>query len=371
MNLNEISPELHLVEFMPQEASEELWSAYFTLSESIFMEFNPNARLPVRAAARRLLSTPSPLYTVRRTMALDEMNKPVAFMSIGYDTELSPSYQRDRHVCQIKVQVDKFYRRRSIGSRLLLHLLDTARRMGKETVQTDVENPIGKKFCQSMKGELVHKEVQHRMYLEEADNELAAQWLAKGRERFPDTRFELFENCPEDVIEAFCQTYTRIINERPTGGMDQTIITTPESRRIEEQNMKQRGIAWYTLISREKNGDISGMTDIMYNPREPHKVVQYFTGVSAQHRRKGLAKRLKAEMLGVIKRQFPDVEYITTSMAETNRAMQAINAQLGFKSRKTCHVYQWDLPDLKKRVEDHLMNSGKKRKTDGQKDFLL
>jgi RimJ/RimL family protein N-acetyltransferase len=222
-----------------------------------------------------------------------------------------------------------------------------------------------------MKGELVHKEVQHRMYLEEADNELAAQWLAKGRERFPDTRFELFENCPEDVIEAFCQTYTRIINERPTGGMDQTIITTPESRRIEEQNMKQRGIAWYTLISREKNGDISGMTDIMYNPREPHKVVQYFTGVSAQHRRKGLAKRLKAEMLGVIKRQFPDVEYITTSMAETNRAMQAINAQLGFKSRKTCHVYQWDLPDLKKRVEDHLMNSGKKRKTDGQKDFLL
>lgn len=366
-----LSKHLLLEEFIPKKATDELWQAYFSVSESIFLEFRPNARVPDRDASRRRLSATSPLYNVQRTIVLDESRAPVALMSIAFDTELSPSYEHDRHMCQVNIGVPNTIRRQRIAVSLLKVLLDTAESLKKNTVQAEVDNTIGKAFCKSLNGDRVHEETQHRMYMEEVNWQIAEEWLAKGKEKFPDTRFEFFADCPDAVIDEFCKTYTEIINERPTGEMDQTIITTPESRRIEEQNMKKKGIEWYTMISREGNEEISALTDLMHNLKEPHKITQYFTGVSAKHRRKGLAKRIKAEMLVVIKRLFPDVEYITTTMAPNNRPMQAINAQLGFKSRRTSHVYQWALPDLRRQVNERLSASKKRRKKDCQMDSPL
>ena len=345
-----LSTHMILEAFNPREAVDELWQAHFALSEAIFLESRPNARLPNRDAAKRLMSATSPLYTVQRTLVFDEARTPVAFMSLAYDTELSPSYAHDAHICQINLRVAAPFRRKGIALCLLNILLDRAADLGKDTIQAEVEHPVGKDFCSALKGELVHEETRHRMYMEEANWEIAEEWIKKGKEKFPDTTFEFFRECPDADIAAFCDTYTEIINERPTGEMEQTIITTPESRRVEEQNMKKKGIEWYTMISRESNGEISALTDFMYNPKEPHKIVQYFTGVSGKHRRKGLAKRIKAEMLFKIQRQFPDVEYITTTMAPNNAPMMAINEQLGFKSRQTTDMYQWALPDLRQQV---------------------
>ncbi len=363
-----ISKELLCVPFVPGEASEELWSAYFTLSESIFREFNPKSRLPDREAAKRRLSVSSPLFSTKRMIIFDEIKTPVAVVSFAYETELSPSYEIDRNVFHINMMIDKVFRRKRIATGLLKELLNTAEQMKKSTIVAEIENIPGRKFCEALNGELAHKEVQHRLYMDDVSWDEIGEWQAKGRKKFSDTTFDFFRDCSDSDIEVFCRTYTEIINERPTGDMQQTIITTCESRKIEEQNMRKKGVEWYTMISREKDGDISGMTDIMYHPKEPHKIVQYFTGVSAKHRRKGLAKRLKAEMLYAINEKFPQVEYITTTMAPDNRAMNAINAQIGFKLRKTFYVYQWELPDLKQRVDERLALK-KRRKMDYQTDF--
>ena len=143
--------------------------------------------------------------------------------------------------------------------------------------------------------------------------------------------------------------------------MEQELITTPESRRIEERYLKKKGIEWLTLITREHDGRISGLTDIMYNPEEPHKVNQYFTGVLSRYRRRGLAKRLKAEMLLAIRNRFPDVEYITTSTARTNRPMRAINKELGFQRTRNSFIFKWALSDLEKQADGILRGSGPSR----------
>ena len=363
-----LSADLFIHDFDPKTAPDESWLSFFALSETIFREFNPGSRLPDREVTRRRLLATNPLYTVKRNLVFDGGRNTVAFTHIAYDTELSPSYEHDCHIGQIHIRVVANWRRKRVATALLNRLLDSAQELNKDTIQIEADNTAGKAFCRSLKGEMVHKEVQHRLYMEEANQQTAAEWLSAGRKKFPDTQFVLFRDCPDDIIDAFCRTYTEIINQRPTGEMEQTIVTLPESRRIEEQNMKKRGIEWYTLISRENNGEISGLTDIMFHPREPHKLVQYFTGVSARHRRKRLAKRLKAEMLVVIKEHFPDVEYITTTMAPDNRPMQSINAQLGFKSRKSTHMYQWALPDLRYQVNERLRKPFRIRKTDGQRD---
>lgn len=346
-----------LVEFIPKDASENLWTPYFTLSEKIFREFNERGRLPNREAARRLLSTPNPLYTVKRWMVLDHTGSAIASASISYDTELSPDYDGSSHICQIQITVDPVYRRKKIGTRLLKYMIETANVMEKDTVRADADNSAGSEFCKYLRGKLIHKEVQHRSYLEDVDWQLVDDWCAKGRSRFPRTKIESFRACPEKDINEFCRIYTEMINQRPVGEIEEELVTTPESRRIEERNFRRREIEWHTMITREDDGRISAMTDIMYNPQEPYRVHQYFTGVLSRYRRRGLAKRLKAEMLSYIKEKFPDAEYITTTTAKENQPMRAINKQLGFMPKRTYHMFRWALQDLARRVNRVLSGS--------------
>jgi RimJ/RimL family protein N-acetyltransferase len=349
-NLPGLPKTFSLVEFIPKEASEDLWEAYFTLSETIFREFKQKGRLPDRDVVRRLFRTPNPFYSVNRWMVFEKVKRAVAFASISYDTEISPDYESNRHLCQIHISVVPAYRRKKIATNLLKHLVETAKLLEKTTVITEVDNPLGLEFRKQLRGDLVHEEIQFRLDMEDVDWQVVNKWLHRGRTKHWDTKMEFFRECPENDIEEFSRVYTEIINQRPTGDMGDDLITTPESRRIEERNLKKRGIEWYTMISREHDGQISGLTDIMFNPEEPHRVNQYFTGILVKYRKRGLAKRLKAEMLAAIKDKFPEVEYITTSTARSNRPMRAINKDLGFQPIKTCFMFRWPLRDLRKQT---------------------
>ncbi len=357
LNIPGFTNSFSIVEFIPKEAPEDLWEAYFTLSEMIFREFNKKGRLPDRGVVRGFFLTPNPLYSVKRWLVFDKEERAVASAWISYDTELSPDYESNKHLFHVRISVVPSYRRKKIASFLLKYINETAGLMGRDTLMAEVDNSLGLNFCKYLRGEVIHEEVQHRLYMEDVDWQLVEKWIEKGRIRSPKTQIELFQECPESDIEEFTRVYTEIINQRPTGDMEQQLITTPESRRIEERNLKKRGIEWYTMISREPHARISGVTDIMYNPEEPHRVNQYFTGVLAKYRRRGLAKRLKAEMLVVIENKFSEVEYITTSTARSNRPMRSINKELGFQPTKNCFMFRWSLRDLEQRVNEILSGS--------------
>jgi GNAT superfamily N-acetyltransferase len=340
-----------LMEFIPKEAPEELWESYFRLSENVFREFNQKYRLPDRLAVRRRFLAPNPLYRVRRWLLFDGADTVLAFASISFDTELSPDYESNKQICQVRILVIPSCRRKKIGSQLLNRLCETAGELGKSIVLAEADNPLAEEFCRHLEGAKVHEEVQHRLRMDDVDWQLVESWLEKGRTKTRNIGIEFFQDCPESDIEEFTRAYTEIINQRPTGDMQRELITTPESRRIEERNLKRRGIEWYTIITREHDEKISGMTDILYNQEEPYRINQYFTGVLAKYRRRELSKRLKAEMLVVIRDRFPQVEYIKTSTARKNFPMRSVNRKLGFFPHKTVFIYRWNLQDLRRRVE--------------------
>ena len=360
--IHSLSKSFSIAEFFPKEATEEIWEAYFDLSEGIFREFNEKRRLPDRGVVRRLFSTTNPLYTARRWLVFSEAQQVVAYSRMSFDTEISPDYEINRHIYQAQISVVHAYRRKKIASLVMKHMNGIAKEMGKETLMTEADNPIGIKFCRHLKGQEVLEELQQRLYMEDIDWQLASEWVEKSKAKSPHTTTEFFQECPESDIDEFCRVYTETINQRPTGGMEQEIITSPESRRIEERNIRKRGIEYYTMICREQDGSISALTDIMYNPEEPYKINQYFTGVLDRYRRKGLAKRLKAEMLFVIRDNFPDVEYIRTMTARSNQPMRAINKALGFQPTKTCIIFQWVLSDLDMRLDEILQDGEKHNK---------
>jgi GNAT superfamily N-acetyltransferase len=103
-------------------------------------------------------------------------------------------------------------------------------------------------------------------------------------------------------------------------------------------------------MSRESDGAISGMTDVLTFVYEPGFVRQQFTGVHPSARGRGLGKWLKAAMLEHVRTMHPDTIYMTTENAASNASMLAINRALGFQLHRAATTYQFSREALTRRL---------------------
>jgi RimJ/RimL family protein N-acetyltransferase len=78
------------------------------------------------------------------------------------------------------------------------------------------------------------------------------------------------------------------------------------------------------------DGEVGAFTELRLTPGSRSAVTDD-TGTVAGHRRKGLARAVKLESLRRLRHDRPEVETVTTSNAEENAAMRAINRRLGFE----------------------------------------
>lgn len=100
-----------------------------------------------------------------------------------------------------------------------------------------------------------------------------------------------------------------------------------------------------------ETGETAGFTQVAYDPRVPHVVHQYGTGVARAHRGRGLGKLLKATMLERILAERPAARYVRTGNADVNAAMLAINRKLGFRPAWAHTAWQAKLPAVRAYLE--------------------
>jgi len=98
----------------------------------------------------------------------------------------------------------------------------------------------------------------------------------------------------------------------------------------------------------ERNGDISGLTDVGWLPDQPSILNQMLTGVQERYRGRGLGKWLKGAALLRARSEFPTVTTIVTQNASSNEPMLDINTRLGFKLYREVYQFQLDIQKLKK-----------------------
>jgi mycothiol synthase len=75
------------------------------------------------------------------------------------------------------------------------------------------------------------------------------------------------------------------------------------------------------MVSREANGALSDLSEIVYHPQRPHLMMQGLTGVQQAYRGRALSKWLKAAMLLHIRERYLDVQYIDSTNASVNETM--------------------------------------------------
>jgi mycothiol synthase len=232
-----------------------------------------------------------------------------------------------------------------LGTELLGALVEKAvERANIRTLETFGFQESGWRFCDNYGGKVALEAAQYRLELVEVDWETLAKWRLEGAERSGGTTPRSFETVPEEMLERFVDSYNEIVDAVPLGDLEVRQRMTPASRR--EDEVRTSG-GWYTIVSQEADGSLSGLTEIVYDAGVPYRVEQELTGVRKEYRGRGLGKWLKAEMQFLIRDELPTVEYVNTGNADTNTPIGLTNERMGFKRYHTELCYRFELETLR------------------------
>lgn len=332
--------------FNPLDAAEETWENVLAFVEDSERELLPNDTPKPREIVRQaFVDPPLDKKSVSCLMYLDDGS----FVGIGsceWRVEGTPNYEANKHVAWFDVTIKGQYWRRGLGKVFFQRLL---KEIGPthSVIQSWAAMESGHNFLQKLGFKKVLKIIENRLYLDKVDWGLMESWIVQGLEKAPDVTFQMFEEVSEDDIHSYTALFTETLNQQPFGELEERNIVTPELRRIMERKRKERGIKWHTLISRESDGVISGLTEFFYDPKEPQQIKQNLTGVQERYRGRGLGKLLKAKMILFIQQTYPDVVFISTGSISDNAPMLAINNQMGFQKILEGVTYKTDLRSLK------------------------
>jgi len=277
--------------------------------------------------------------------------KIIAWAGFGAVKESSSEYEENKHLAFINIAVLHDYQRKGIGTELLKFLVNEIQSLGRTVIDTDSDTDSGRAFLKHFGAQLTIEGAENRLELEEVDWELMQSWADEGPKRAKDVTLESFTVCPEEFLEEYAEMYTEASNMQPLGEVEHRANIDGKARRQSEKRTKETGRINYTLISREKDGRISGMTEIFYDSREAHVIYQELTGVRPEFRGRGLGKWLKAQMILYVKDTYPEAQRVITGNAETNAPMHSINDRMGFKKHKGREGYKFQVEGLAKKLE--------------------
>ena len=223
---------------------------------------------------------------------------------------------------------------------------------GISLIQGDTSSDAGRAFAKHFGGTVGLETKTNRAYTGQMDWEMIRGWVDETAKANPDVKIEFIQGLPGDEdIEAYCRLFTEVHNQQPMEELEGLEMSfTPENMRQMLVQQHERGVEDYVMISREANGDISGLSEIAYNPQRPHVVQQGLTGVQMAYRGRGLGKWLKAAMLLHIHESYPELQYIDTTNATVNEAMLSINERLGFKLHRYNSLFKLQVEDVLKNL---------------------
>ncbi|MFX0125338.1 MAG: GNAT family N-acetyltransferase [Candidatus Hodarchaeota archaeon] len=339
--------------FEPQTASENLWNLLYLFFKKIQLEMYPDDPIHSKETIKKDILLPNPdMKNYRWFVYNKDETQIIGSSRLSIYKKSSPAYEANAHIAFGFLFVDQEFRRLGIGTDLLKILVTKALEEKKTVFQVGSHLQSAYAFCKVFGGKIAITEEESRLNLADIDWNMIEKWKKEGSSKAKGVSLKRFETVAQDDIEDFCQLSTELLNQVPKEDLEWEANETPETRRQREDREKKLGTIWTTIISREANGTISGLTETFYHPDRATLLYQGLTGVKEEYRGRGLGKWLKAEMVSYVKERFPDVKSIVTDFALTNDPMIAINRRLGFKLYKKYKDYKFKVDELTRRLKD-------------------
>jgi GNAT superfamily N-acetyltransferase len=233
------------------------------------------------------------------------------------------------------------WRRRGVGTALVARLLGFMQARGKSTVTFGVQHPEGHAFLTAIGAIEKHRSVTYRLDLRGLDWDELARWEAAAIPPGSDLTWEIHAGrVPAERLGALQPQLTALLADVPMGALERPPIRYELRNYLSwYDDMDRRGGA-HILVLLMHGETVAGMSEASWDARTPERVHQELTAVARAWRGRGLAKGLKAATLRLVRDRHPQTRLMSTSNAEANAPILAINDRLGFKEYRRDSNYQ-------------------------------
>ncbi|RAJ36892.1 acetyltransferase (GNAT) family protein [Kitasatospora sp. SolWspMP-SS2h] len=243
------------------------------------------------------------------------------------------------HLCELALDVHPAERRRGAGSALLEAAATTAREDGRRTLLAQaVEGSPGDAFLCARGFERALVLEYARLDLTPADTGTTADATEAGGMAGPrlPPGYRLVSwlgSCPEEWLSAFTRARTAM-DDMPMGDTDFGVVAWDEARVLAAARaVADRGELLHTAAVLETaTGDLVGFSELVLPADRSGDGQHYGTAVQPAHRRRGLARAMKAEAIRWVRAEHPGITGLRTDTADHNTGMLAVNHALGYRS---------------------------------------
>ena len=208
----------------------------------------------------------------------------------------------------------------------------------------DLVDEATKTFWQDELGyKLAYEERISRCNLGQVDQALMKQWIDRASDRAAGYRLVRAEAPLDNEMLGYLAQGLEAMNDAPLDDLDLQHETFDVNRARDVETLQVMSRSAYRLIFaiETATGDLAGYTSMRIPEAEPALSQQGDTVTVAAHRNQGIGRWLKADMWSWLRDTRPEVEFLNTGNAESNRAMLAINEAMGF--RDILHHGVWQM----------------------------
>ena len=335
--INSLSP----VAVDTRSAPPEFWTRYHAYRRLRHAETRPDDPVKPDDLVEKDLKRPEP-FDIRYRYELVRDGVLLSWFVASTAKPGSPGYESNKHILWADASVHKDHRRLGIGRMWIPLALELMDRNGCTTLSMGTEEGSGHAFLRWLGGDARFSGAENRVELKSVDWEMLRRWADDGSRQSPATRLEVYDgHLPREMWDDYCPQFSTMLNTMPWEQMDHgDIVVTPAHMADWVEMLDEQGANEHTMLTREPDGVISGITDMTYAPYKPAMIHQGFTGVRSDARGRGLGKWLKAAMLLHVRELYPNVEVVVTENAGSNAPMLGINKKIGFKEYRAGTEYQ-------------------------------
>jgi GNAT superfamily N-acetyltransferase len=339
------------VEVDPRTATPDFWRRYHAYRRIREAETRPDDPVTPDGIVESQMKRDDPFDThYQYEMTRDGLM--LSWFTASTSKPGSPGHDSNKHIMWFGASVHPDHRRSGIGRTWIPLAVELMDRHACTTFSSGAEEESGHGFLRWLGAEAKLSGAENRLKIDDVDWAMVREWIEDGPQLSPSSRLEVYDgHLPEDMWADYSPQRSAMLNTVPREQLDiGEIITTPAQLAEWYARMDIAGMTDHTMLTREPNGVISGITGVEYLPYRPKLIYQGFTGVRPDARRRGLGKWLKAAMIMHIHELYPQVEVVVTGNAGSNVPMLAINNKLGFKQFLTGSEYQMSRDRLAARM---------------------
>ncbi|MCU1691943.1 MAG: family N-acetyltransferase [Frankiales bacterium] len=311
-------------------------SAWQAVHAAALVQDRPGDAVPplqeVRAAALAGLPERSPSELVRLLLVRDD-GRPVGAGRVELPL------RDNTHLLYAEAHVHPDARRRGAGRALLRAAEEQAAAAGRALLTADLDEPPhllgrspGRAFLEAAGFTRGLLEVRRELALPVPADRLDAL-DEQARERSAGYRVVTWrDRCPDALLDARADLGRVMSVDAPVGDLDvHEEAWDAERVREREQLLVEQGRGCVVAAAlHEATGALVAFTELVVRPALPERAEQWETLVLAAHRGHRLGLLVKVAALRRLVVEQPQVRAVSTTNADTNRWMIAVNEALGF-----------------------------------------